>query len=281
MKYKIVFDSTVYLPQELLDKHNIGVASLNVVNGVDSYREVDVDVPFIFDMQDKGASWTTSQPAPGEFLDIYDQAFEDGYDFIFVMGLSSQISGTYQSSVLAKNMSDRSDDIYTFDTQLCAYGTEMIGLRLIDLVTQKLDKDVIIEKLNVLIKQSGQMFVTENLISLVKGGRLSAPSAYLGTLLRIKPIIKVIDGKLQLNGKERTYKKTNKFIIDTMNNEIGEHKNLYVYITDTHSFESGETLKEAVLEAFPNAIITRSSYLGPVFSVHVGKKGYGLSWCYE
>ena len=104
-KYKIIIDSTVYLSKDIIQENDIDVASLNVIEGDNSYREVEVNVQFIFDEQDKGKSWTTSQPSPGEFLEIYEKALAEGYEKIFVCGLSKDISGTYQSANLAKNLS--------------------------------------------------------------------------------------------------------------------------------------------------------------------------------
>lgn len=280
-KYKIVFDSTVYLKKEVIEENNISVASLNVIEGDNSYREADVTVQFIFDEQDKGKSWTTSQPAPGEFLEMYNQALEEGYEKIFVCGLSKDISGTYQSANLAKNMLDNPELVYIFDTQLCAYGSEMIGVELIELVNQGLEFEVIKDRLNNLIKNSNQIFTVENLFSLVKGGRLSATRAAIGTVLRVKPVIRVVEGKLKLVHSERTYKKLHKYILDIMEDTTAGHKQLNVYITSQFSPDSGEALKALVLEKYPNAKITYTEYLGPVFSIHVGRKGYGISWCYE
>lgn len=280
-KYKIIIDSTVYLDEDVIKDNDIDLASLNVIEGDNSYREIDVEVQFIFDEQDKGKHWTTSQPAPGEFLDLYEQAFKDGYEKIFVSGLSKDISGTYQSATLAKNMLENPDDVYIFDTQLAAYGTAMIALELIRLRNSGEEFDVIVDQLNNLIKNAGQMFTVENLFSLVKGGRLSAARAAIGTVLRVKPIIKIVEGKLKLVHSERTYKKLHRYIINEVQKTAVGYKRLHVYITNQFSPTSGEQMKQAVLEAFPDAEITYTSYLGPVFSIHVGRKGYGISWCWE
>ncbi len=280
-KYKIIIDSTVYISKTLIAENDIDVASLNVIEGDNSYREVDVNVQFIFDEQDKGKSWTTSQPAPGEFLELYEKALADGYEKIFVSGLSKDISGTYQSATLARNMLDDPEKVYIFDTQLAAYGTEMIALELINLRNSGAEFNVIIEKMNNLIKNSGQIFTVENLFSLVKGGRLSAARAAIGTVLRVKPIIKVVDGKLQLVHSERTYKKLHRYITNAVKESSEGYKRLHVYITNQNSLESGEAIKADILANFPDAEITFTSYLGPVFSIHVGRKGYGISWCWE
>lgn len=280
-KYKVIIDSTVYLSKDIIKENDLDVASLNVIEGENSYREVEVSVQFIFDEQDKGKSWTTSQPSPGEFLELYEKALADGYEKIFVSGLSKDISGTYQSANLAKNMLDDSEKVYIFDTQLCAFGTEMIALELIRLRNAGEEFEVIIEKINNLIKNSGQMFTVENLFSLVKGGRLSAAKAAIGTVLRVKPIIKVVEGQLKLVNSERTYKKLHRYIINEVKTSSEGYKRLHVYITSQFSPDSTAAMKAEIVATFPDAEISETAYLGPVFSVHIGKKGYGISWCWE
>lgn len=280
-KFKIIFDSTVYIDTKVLEENNVGVASLNVLEGLNSYKEVDVTPQFIFDEQDKGKSWKTSQPAPGEFLSLYEEAIEQGYDKIFVLTLSKNISGTYQSATLAKNMLDNPDIVYIFDTMLCAYGVEMLGIELIDLVKNGETEENIINFMNILCGNGGQMFTVENLFALVKGGRLTLAKAAIGTVLRLKPVIKVIDGRLENVHNERTYKKLHKYFIDEMKKTTQGYKKLYVYITSHFSNDSAEAIKNLIQSEFPDAKITFTDYLGPVFSIHVGRKGYGISWTFE
>ena len=277
-KYAIVIDSTVYLTKEQVEDNDINVISLNVVEGTVSHREVDVDNDFIFAKQAKGVKFTTSQPAPGEFLDIYEQKLAEGYEKIFCVLLSSQISGTYQSADLARNMLDDPDKVYLFDTKLAAFGSAMIAIELIDMINNNADEKEIIERIDRIIGTSKQMFTVEHLFSLARGGRLSTASAAIGTVLRVKPIIKVIKGKLELVHKERTYAKVHNYVLRQVREESGEFKNITFRVCSTHSLESATNLKELLETNFPNSKITFIDYLGPVFSIHVGYKGYGVSW---
>ena len=81
-KFGLVFDSTVYLEKEMLAKNEVRIASLNVVEGTESYREVEVDVPFVLAKQDKGAGLMTSQPSPGEFLEAFEELIKEGKEKI-------------------------------------------------------------------------------------------------------------------------------------------------------------------------------------------------------
>jgi DegV family protein with EDD domain len=280
-KYAIIFDSTVYLSQEVLDDNDVSVISLNVVDGVKSYRELDVDNQFIWDMQDKGTSWTTSQPAPGDFLEEYKKLIEKGYEKIFCVLLSKNISGTFQSATLAKNMLDNPEKVHIFDTMLAAYATAMIGLELIDMINDDKTAEEIIERITRIIGTSGQMFSVENLFSLVKGGRLSVTKAAIGTVLRLKPIVVLIDGKLELVKSERTYKKIHNYYVDSVKKSLEGRKTTTFYVMSQNSTQSATMAKEFLLENFPGSKLIYREGLGPVFSIHVGKKGYGISWFSE
>ncbi len=280
-KYAILIDSTVYLTKEQIEENDISVISLNVVEGTVSHREVDVDNEFIFAKQAKGAKFTTSQPAPGEFLEIYEKRLEEGYEKVFVVLLSSNISGTYQSAKLARNMLDDPSKVYLFDTKLAAYGAAMIAVELIDMINNDLDEKVIIERIDRILTTSKQFFTVEHLFSLARGGRLSTASAAIGTVLRVKPIIQVLDGKLELVHKERTYAKVHKHLLGKIKEHLADYKTITFRVCSTHSLESATNLKDLLIENFPEAKISFIDYLGPVFSIHVGYKGYGLSWFCE
>lgn len=280
-KTRILIDSTVYIPQDMIKENDITVVSLNVTDGTDTYPEVTVDNEFIWKMQDQGANWKTSQPAPGDFLEAYKKLFEEGAEKIYCVMLSKSISGTYQSALLAKNMLDDPDKVHLFDTQLAAYGTEMIAVELVEMVNNGATNQEIEDRITKIISTSHQMFTVENLFSLVKGGRVSTTKAAIGTVLRIKPVIEIVNGKLELVRSERTYRKIHKYFIDSIKKSLEGHDNVTFYITSQNSFENATGVKEMLLEEFPGSKVTFTEYLGPVFSIHVGKKGYGISWFVE
>jgi DegV family protein with EDD domain len=281
MSYGIIIDSTVYLPKKLIEDKNIEVVSLYVeVVGEGTYKEKDITREFIIEKRNSGKSFKTSAPAPGEFLTAYQDLLSKN-DHVFVIGLSKNLSGTYQSSVVGRNMLDNPNKVTIFDTNQSAYGNEMLVFELIEMIDSKNDNEYIINRMNKLIKQSKLMFTCENLFSLVAGGRLSNAKAMIGTVLRVKPIIEMIDGKLVLFKSERTYKKIFSLIEQKILETSKGYNNLSFYITHTYSEKSGEQLLEFIKSTFPNAKIKYTDLLGPVMTVHVGNKGFGISWMYE
>ena len=280
-KLGLLIDSTVYLDQKIIDDNNIEVVSLNVVKGKDSFKETEIDNQWVHDNSSFTHHLTTSQPAPGEFLEAYNKMIGEGYEKIFVVLLSKNVSGTYQSATLAMNMLDDPSPIHIFDTSLAAYGTSMIALEVIQMMKNKKNEDEIIERITNIISTSQQMFTAENLFSLVRGGRLKLTKAAIGTVLRVKPMIRVIDGKLQLVTSERTFKKLNKYMIDAIKESMEGYSKLSIYTIDINSTENVEKMKKEILDVFPDAVITGTEYLGPVFTIHVGNKGFGISYFVE
>ncbi|MFP4286093.1 MAG: DegV family protein [Candidatus Izemoplasmataceae bacterium] len=282
-KIGFIVDSTVYLPKEYLEKNDIRVVSLNIIDGDETYKETEIDKEFIFARQAEKSKLTSSQPSPSEFLAAYEDAFKAGYEKVLVLCLSKGLSGTYQSAILAKNMLKKPEDVIVFDGENAAYGNEILALKVVDLIKEKKSVDEILTIMNEIFKRTELMFTVENLFSLQKGGRLSKTQALLGTVLRVKPVIKLVDGKLKLYHKERTNKKLHQFFIDEINKDPfnTEDRKLHVRIIQIDSEENLEHLLELVKQNFKDPDITIQDYLGPVFTLHVGPKGFGLCWYFE
>jgi DegV family protein with EDD domain len=280
-KVNIVIDSTVYLPEEIIKKEQLKVVSLNVLEGDQSYKELEINNEFVFSTLNSGKSLSTSQPSPNEFLEVYEKLVKEGSEFIFVIGLSKGVSGTYQSAILAQKMFDKPEIVYVFDTNNAAFGTELLTLELIKLRNKGLAKDDIINKMNDIISKTSLYFTVENLHSLQKGGRLSKTQAFIGTLLKVKPVIKMIDGKLKLVHKERTFGKLYDYLMNEIANDAKENQKLHIRLLHINSVDANTIMKEKIKTAYPNAVITESNYIGPVFSIHIGDKGFGVTWFFN
>ncbi len=278
-KYRILIDSTTYLPKEVIEDNHIKVVSLMVsTDDGQSFKEVDISREYIIDKRNQGAKFKTSQPAPGTFLKAYQEMFETGTEKIFYIGLSKGLSGTYQAAKLARDMLDNPQDVHCFDTNQAAYGNEMLTYYLIDLIKQDLDAKEIIDKMDEAIASVHLLFTVENLFSLVKGGRLTVAKALIGSVLRVKPIVQTNNGKLELYQSKRTYKKVYDVMISDIQAAYDDNKEMYITVTHTYSKDRAEKLKEIIEETFPKAKVRFTDLLGPVLTIHVGNKGFGIAW---
>ncbi len=281
MNYRIVVDSTVYLSEEEFQKFGIKRASLNIIDKDETFKELKVDNDFVFDRLDKGHHLTTSQPSPGEFFDIYEELLKEGADKIFVVTLAPPLSGTYQSAVLAKTMLDEPNKVHVFESQMAAFGNEMLVLELQKLIEDGKKESEIIKTINKINSESNLIFTVENLHHLSKSGRLSRAKALVGTVLRVKPLIQMVEGKLDLFKSERTHKKVSNAIIQKIKETTSGAKTIHIRILSKNSLDHARALEQKIQEAFNNVKLTFSEYLGPVFSLHLGKTGYGVSWSAE
>lgn len=280
-KYAIVTDSTTYFKEEEFQKYGIKRASLNIIKGEETFKELKVDNEFVLNNLNEGHRLTTSQPSPGEYLDIYEELVSEGYEKIFVLVISEHLSGTYQSAKLAINMLDNPEKVHLFSSNMAAFGNEMLLLELIEMTQEEKDVDFIINRIENLLKTTGLFFSIENLTAIMRSGRLSKAKAMIGSVLHVKPIIQMVDGKLDLYKAARTHKKVLAAMLSDMQKKIHDYKTLHVRVCSYNSPEAAEQLKQSIEATFKNLKVSFSDYIGPVFNVHLGTKGYGLSWMFE
>jgi DegV family protein with EDD domain len=281
MKIGMVVDSTTYLSNEEISKHGIRQASLNIMHNDEVVKELDVDTKYVFDRMGRGHKLTTSQPSPGEFLSIFEEMIEKGYETIFVITLAKPLSGTYQSAMLAKNMLDNPAIIHLFESRMAAFGNEMLTLEVVEMIERGYSKSEIISRIDTLNQSSELIFTLENLYHIAKSGRLSKAKALFGTVLHVKPLIKMIDGKLDMYRAERTHKKVVKTIVEKIKETTINAKLITIRILSHSSIEQARLLETEIKKTFTNIKITFNEYLGPVYCLHLGNSGYGVSWCSE
>ena len=281
MNYRIVVDSTVYLSEEEYQKFGIKRASLNIIDKDETFKELKVDNNFVYDRLDQGHHLTTSQPSPGEFFDIYEELIKEGVDKIFVVTLAPPLSGTYQSAILARTMLDEPNKVHVFESQMAAFGNEMLVLELQKFIEEGKTEAEIIKNIEKLNNESHLIFTVENLHHLSRSGRLSKAKALVGSVLRVKPLIQMVEGKLDLFKSERTHKKVVISIINKIKETTAGAKTIHIRILSKNSIEKARVLEQSIKDSFSNIKITFNEYLGPVFTLHLGKTGYGISWCVE
>jgi DegV family protein with EDD domain len=280
-KYGIVIDSTSYLSDKIVEEYDIIKVSLNIIDKEDTFKELEVTNDFVYDKLDQGHKLTTSQPAPGEFLNAYEEQLKKGYEKVFVITISEPLSGTFQSANLAKSMMDDPSKIIILDSNMASFGNEMVIIQLAEMIKENKTEKEIIKRITELFKTSNLVFTIENMISIYRSGRISKTKAAIGTVLRLKPLIQMIDGKLSILKSVRTHKAVVETLLHRMEETTKGFKTIHVRVQSKDSMEQALILEKAVKDRFKNAIISINDHLGPVFSLHLGKKGYGASWCAE
>lgn len=190
MSYKIVIDSCGELTEEMKKSEIFETASLTMQ--VDEYTIVDDEsfdqADFLKKIDASPNCPKSSCPSP----DSYQRAYDCGADHVYAVTLSSQLSGSYNSAVLGKNLflEEHPDaKVYVFDSKSASIGETLIGLKIQECEEAGMEFDEIIETVESYIAGQSTWFVLENLDTLRKNGRLSKAKAFVASALKIKPVM--------------------------------------------------------------------------------------------
>lgn len=203
MSIRIITDSTSDFTPQQAQQQNIDVVPLKVIFSDAEYRDgLDITLDEFYQrLTTSEVLPTTSQPTPNDFINHFEKAKEAGDDVIVIL-LSSELSGTFQSAVLAKNYVEY-DRIFLVDSLNATIGLKLLINHAITQRNANKQAIEIVNELEYLKSKVTIKAVVNTLDYLVKGGRLSKAAGFAGSLLSIKPIISLIDGKIAVIAKAR------------------------------------------------------------------------------
>lgn len=277
-KIGLLIDSTTLTRKELNKYNFIKTAYLKVIIDDKEFQENELTKEMMEEYLSGNHKMLTSQPSPQSFLELYKEFLDEGYTHVLVVVLSEKISGTYQSALLAKTlMEDSSMEISIHSPKTASFGVAN-GLNVIaEKITSGASFDKVLDFYYQIFKEPLVTFTLGDLMHLFKGGRLSKVQALLGTVLRIKPIIEMLDGKLELVKKTRTNNACFDFFVEKIEYYTNKYENVYVDIIDLNADEWSQKIENYIKENHENVKIHRTNYVSPVFYVHLGKKGFGIA----
>ena len=212
-KIKIITDSTLDLPAELIREKNIEVLPLLINFGEESYLDgVEITTKEMIDkINATGVLPTTAQVTPNRFEETFKKYLDEGYKIV-ALTLSSDMSGTYQSACIAKDMLE-SDDIVVIDSRNVTSGLGLLVLKACQFIDKGLGIKEIEEEILKAIPKVKSSLNFESLENLVRGGRLSKTAGTIGSVLGLRLILEVKDGKMSVKDKVRGSKKALKKLI--------------------------------------------------------------------
>ncbi|MBZ2175000.1 DegV family protein [Schnuerera sp. xch1] len=269
MGIRIVIDSTSDVTKEIIEKYNLIMVPLTVNFEDRSYLDkVELSTNEFFDkliVSDKLP--TTSQVTPGKFVEVFNKILEGG-DEVLGIFLGSDLSGTYESAQIAKNMID-DERINLIDSRSVCLGTFSLILEATELVDQNKSIDEIVKTIESLKDKVELVVAVDTLKYLEKGGRLSKGQAIAGSILNIKPIITVKDSKVSVVDKVRGNNKIVKWFDNWIKENEFDLTNKTVFLYHAQNEKTIKTLRELIEEKYtPKNIII--SEVGPVIGTHTG-----------
>ena len=272
----IVTDSTCDLPQEVAAAHGITVVPLNVHFGESVYAdqvEISTD-EFMAKMESSLALPTTSQPSVGAFEDAFRSAAQaQGVTEIVCITISSKLSGTFQSaSIAGQNLAD-SLDVEIVDSFTGAYALGFQAIRAAELADTGLNAKEIAEALRNEISRYHLVFFVETLEHLRRGGRIGKAAQMVGTLLQLKPLLRVDEGMIVPFERTRTRSKAIK-ALEAFVAEAGPVEEVAVLYNTTP--DEARTLAAAIGMYTPG-IEPVLAKMSPVIATHVGPGVLGVA----
>ena len=212
-KIKIITDSTLDLPAELIREKDIEVLPLLINFGEESYLDgIEITTKEMIDKIDAtGVLPTTAQVTPNRFEETFKKYLDEGYKIV-ALTLSSDMSGTYQSACIAKDMLE-SDDIIVIDSRNVTSGLGLLVLKACELRDKGLGIKEIEEGILKAIPKVKCSLNFESLENLVRGGRLSKTAGTIGSVLGLRLILEIKDGKMSVKDKVRGSKKALKKLV--------------------------------------------------------------------
>ena len=203
-KIKIITDSTLDLPSDLIKEKDIEVLPLLINFGEESYLDgVEINTKEMLEKVEKENIFpTTAQITPNRFEEVFNKYLSEGYKILTIL-LSSEMSGTYQSACIAKNMID-SNDIVIIDSKNVTSGLGLLVLKACEFRDNGNSIFEIEEKIKNIIPKVKSSLVFESLDNLVRGGRLSKAVGTIGSVLGLRLILEVKD---KIRGNKKALKK--------------------------------------------------------------------------
>lgn len=276
-KIKIFTDSTSDLSPELLQIHEIGVVPVLVTFGEESYKDgVEITTRELYKRVDEGGKLPkTAAPSPGDFVKAFCPHIEAGDDILYI-ALSSGLSSTYQSGLMAAAEFPEGR-IECVDSLNLSTGIGLVVMKAVDFVKAGMGLQEIAKRLREeIVPKVETEFVIDTLEYLHKGGRCSGMQNLIGSMLKIRPVVKVVNGKMILAEKIRGKRER---VLQTMLEHALADKDRMepsrVFVTHSMGEEDAKVLKSELEKHLhvKEILITEA---GCVISSHCGPNTVGI-----
>lgn len=271
-KIKIITDSTADLPNSLYIANNIEVLPLLIEMDGKTYTDgEDIDLKTLLKGMDNSQNFpSTSQINPDRFYNTYKKYLDQG-DKIISIHISSKMSGTYQSALIAKNMLN-SKDIFVIDSKNVTSGLGILVLKAAELRDKGCSAEEIEKEISDAVNNVKSILIFDTLNNLIKGGRIGKAKGTLGSILNIKPLLSIEEGVITQIGKERGMKKAINKASEIIKN-CSLKNNQLVIIIHSGNEELRNIFKEEIKKYTLNII---ESEVGCVVGVHAGRGAAGI-----
>lgn len=279
MSTAIISDTDTSLPMESLGKFGIKQVPITIHFGEEVLKACSeiTDQGLVDRVERDGILPTTAAPSPGAFSEAYQQAFDDGADEIICLTVSSGMSATFQAAMSAKDLHP-DKKITVFDTESISMGQGFMVLEAARLAKEGKSTDEILKAVVDVRERSHLYAALDTLKFMALSGRVGHLTAEMANVLNIKPILTILDGKLDLLEKVRTRKKAWSRVLELAAESLGEDEIENIYILHVAARDMAEEFEKALRSAIPCPESIPVTGLTPGLSVHTGAGLVGVAF---
>lgn len=272
MKVKIIADSAADLSSSLLEKNEIDMVSLTVhLNGEEYADAKTISAKKVYEAMRNGNTPKTSQVTPQEFEKRFRKYAEQNQPVVYI-AFSSELSGTYQAgAMMGKEVQEEYPEwqFHALDTKCASLGCGLVVLRAAELAREGASLEEVVQAASFHAEHMEHIFTVDDLEYLYRGGRVSKAQAFVGTLLKVKPLLHMKDGKLIPLEKIRGAKKVLKRMLEIMEERGEKLENQTIGISHCDDLENASLLAEMIKEQYGNENI-HIEMVGSAIGAHAG-----------
>lgn len=274
---RIMTDSTSDLPASYVEKHHIDVIPLYVHFKEKVYRDgVDLNAEKLYEIVSETDIFPkTSSPSPGDFIDVFRPAIEAGEDILYI-GLSSRLSSTIQNAkIAASEFEDHRIEI--IDSLNLSAGIGLLVMKAAALANEEpISLQDLAQKIRLMVPKVRTFFAVDTLEYLHRGGRCSSIENVVGSMLRIRPILEVVEGQIMVNRKVRGKReKLLHEMLQMLRQKLEKLDPSILVVNQSMCPEDADWLTQQILEMIPGANVAMTQ-AGCVISSHCGPRTFSI-----
>jgi len=268
----IVVDSSAQISQEMFEMYpNLHEVSLKVRVGDREWSEDQLSTAELFEfVKETKVHPQTSQPALGDFIEVCKPLIDEGKEIIIIT-VSGGLSGTVEGARTVAKMLDQ-QRVHVIDSGTASIGMVQMAKTALTMAVAGIPVAIIIEKIHAMIEATHTFILVDTLEYLYKGGRIGGAAALFGTILQIRPVIYLLDGKVAVMDKVRTKQRA----VTRMLEELEKYPNLeYIGVGNVDAPLDGQEITARVQEMYPDNPVLLAA-IGSVLGAHLGPGMIGV-----
>ena len=279
MTIAIISDTDTSLPKSSLDEFGIRQASITIHFGEEILKaNLDItDEQLIERVKQEGKLPTTAAPSPGDFAEIYQEAFDGGADEIICLTVSGDVSATYQAALAAKELHP-GKEITVVDTKSVSLGQGFMVLKAAEMARDGKGRMEILAAIEDVRDRTHLFAALDTMKYLAMSGRVGNLTAEMANVFNIKPILTIKDGKLDLLEKARTRKKAWSRVLELAVSGLGSGELENIFIFHVAAEQEAREFEKLLRETIPCPEVIPLAEFTPGLSVHAGAGMVGIAF---